>query len=253
MKFFFNVNNDTQAKILRKAGVRYISLTYKYTHNSFDKLIEEFDDYMINPGNNISRHDDYYSWINSTIPKGKLVLQIDDITSPVNNYKQWIKGKEMYDISPIIHGHYIQSLSIYRPELKKGDYVALGKMEGRLEEDDAVKLLSTDYKYHGLAKGRWIRNSKISSIDSTTWLSGVKGRKTDVFGGQSIMFGDKGKQDIPQVQLACQMNLIYLKKLNLTPKDLISGSYESLLKAPLCLYYMPMFKQMGIYNDNFKS
>ena len=80
----------------------------------------------------------------------------------------------------------------------------------------------------------------------------MRGRKTDVWKGQSILFGDKGRSNQSIVQLACQKNLIYLSKIGLDPKHVVNGDKDALTLAPLALYYMPMFYDLGFYDENFK-
>jgi hypothetical protein len=251
MKFFFNANNKSQVSVLRRAGVKNIMLTYKYVGERAKQYANGFDDVILGPGfdSDMKKYHEYIEDWNHD------VLQYDDQDNIVNNYNNWKEGLEYNPkLIPILHQNYAQSLSVFRPNLK-GDRIALGKASSRSNEDSQLRQLPQNYSYHGLAKGRWMnreRNHMVDSIDSTTWTSGMRGRKTDVWKGQSLLFGDKGRTNTSIIQLACQKNLIYLSKIGLDPKELINGDKSALMIAPLALYYMPMFNDLGCYKENFK-
>jgi len=251
MKFYFNANNKTQVSALRRAGVKNIMLTHKYVGDRAKQYTNEFESAMIGPGFG-SDMKKYHELLNGWEFEA---LQYDDPSDIMNNYKNWKEGLEYNDkLIPILHQNYAQSLSMFKPNMI-GDRVALGKANSRATEDSQLRQLPQNYSYHGLAKGRWMnreRNHMVDSIDSTTWTSGMRGRKTDVWKGQSLLFGDKGKTNTSTIQLACQKNLIHLSKLGLDPKELINGSPAALTLAPLALYYMPMLKDLGHYDENFK-
>lgn len=252
MKFFFNANNKSQVSALRRAGVKNVMLTYKFVGERAIQYANGFDNVIIGPGFG-SDKDKYHEFIKDWEFEA---LQYDDPNDPLKNYNNWKEGLEYNSkLIPILHKNYAQSLSIFKPNMT-GDRVALGKASSRSSEDTQLRQLPQNYSYHGLAKGRWVnreRNNMVDSIDSTTWTSGMRGRKTDVWKGQSLLFGDKGRTNTSTIQLACQKNLIYLSKLGLDPKDLINGEKSALTVAPLALYYMPMFNDLGCYNENFKQ
>jgi hypothetical protein len=250
MKFYFNANNKTQVSALRRAGVKNVMLTYKFVEGRAKDYANTFDDAMIGPGFGSDKgkyHDMISDWEHQA-------LQYDEPNDGLVNYNNWKEGSEYNDrLIPILHQNYLQALSLFKPNYE-GDRYALGKMASRSREDSELRKLPQNYSYHGLAKGRWLSRDKfgmIDSVDSSTWTSGVRGRKTDVWRGQSISFGDKGRNNVSYIQLACQKNLIYLSKLGLDPKDIISGTKGALTVAPLALYYMPMFKDLGCYDENF--
>ena len=251
MKFYFNANNKTQVSALRRAGVKNIMLTYKYVEARAKEYTREFDSAIIGPGFG-SDMDKYYSFIRDWEFEA---LQYDDPDDAMKNYNNWKLGVDYHDkLIPILHQNYSQALSLYKPNYK-GDRIALGRAKSRSDEDFQLRQLPQSFSYHGLAKGRWInrdRNHMVDSIDSTTWVSGMRGRKTDVWKGQSILFGDKGRSNQSIVQLACQKNLIYLSKIGLDPKHVVNGDKDALTLAPLALYYMPMFYDLGFYDENFK-
>lgn len=251
MRFYFNANNKTQVSALRRAGVKNIMLTYKFVGERATSYTNEFDNAIIGPGFG-SNKDDYYKFIDNWEFEA---LQYDDPDDVVKNYNNWKEGLEYNEkLIPILHQNYAQSLSVFKPNMK-GDRVALGKSKSRGDEDSQLRQLPQNISYHGLAKGRWMnrdRNHMVDSIDSTTWTSGMRGRKTDVWRGQSLLFGDKGRTNQGTIQLACQKNLIYLSRIGLDPKELINGDRGALTLAPIALYYMPMFSDLGFYDENFK-
>jgi len=251
MKFFFNANNKTQLRALRRAGVKNVMLTYKFVGEKAKQYTNEFESAIIGPGFG-SDKDKYHEYIEDWEFEA---LQYDDQSCALINYNNWTEGIEYNEkLIPILHQNYPQSLSLFKPNLK-GERIALGKADSRSQEDEQLRRLPQNYSYHGLAKGRWVnnRNNIVDSIDSTTWTSGTRGRKTDVWKGQSLTFGDKGKTNRSIIQLACQKNLIYLSKIGLDPKELMEGDQTALTLAPIALYYMPMLNDLGCYKENFKA
>lgn len=250
MKFYFNANTKSQVSALRRIGAKNIMLTHKFVGERATRYANGFDNIIIGPGFGADK-DKYHSFIGDWEFEA---LQYDDSKDIVNNYKNWKEGTEYKeDIIPILHQNYPQALSVFKPN-NPGKRYALGKLENRAAEDIQLRQLPTSYSFHGLAKGRWTknRNEALDSIDSSTWTSGVRGRKTDVWKGQQILFGEKGRSNSSMIQLACQKNLIHLSRAGLDPKDLINGEPTALLLAPLVLYYMPMFESLGCYLENFK-
>lgn len=251
LKFFFNANNKTQVSALRRVGARNIMLTYKFVGDRAKDYTKGFDNVIIGPGFG-SDKDKYHQHIKDWEFEA---LQYDDPDDTVKNYNNWKEGLEFNPkLIPILHKNYPQVLSMFKPNMT-GERVALGKAESRSSEDAQLRQLPHNMSYHGLAKGRWMtrdRNSMIDSVDSTTWTSGMRGRKTDVWKGQSLLFGDKGRTNQSTIQLACLKNLKHLNKIGLDPKELIQATAAALTVAPLALYYMPMCEDLGIYNENFK-
>ena len=250
LKFYFNANNKTQLKALRRAGVKNIMLTYKFVEGRAKEYVNGFDDAIIGPGFG-SDKEKYHEFIEDWEFEA---LQYDDQQDALVNYNNYKEGAEYNKkLIPILHGNYLQALSLFKPNYE-GERYALGKAQSRSKEDEQLRQLPQNYSYHGLAKGRWVKNrtNMIDSIDSTTWTSGVRGRKTDVWKGQSLLFGDKGKTNQSFIQLACLKNLTHLNKMGLDPKELLAGDNTALTLAPVALYYMPMLTDMGHYKDNFK-
>lgn len=152
-------------------------------------------------------------------------------------------------VLPVLHGNYIQNLG--KLNLTPNSYVCLGKMAGHIEEDEQLRKLPRSFIYHGLAKGRWMKSDVIESIDSSTWLSGVRGRKTDVYNSPSITFGRKGRMDLALTRASCEKYKEYLELVGLKIERVLEGDYRALLKIPIALYYMPMFKTLGVLEENF--
>ena len=222
-------------------------LTYKYVGDNAKKFTNDFDDAMIGPGFGADKqkyHEFVQDWDFNA-------LQYDEPNDAMVNYNNWKEGITFNpNLIPILHGNYMQVLSLFAPNNKNTLY-ALGSGKDRVTEDEEIRRLPSKYQYHGLAKGRWVKKN-LYSIDSSTWTSGTRGRKTDVWKGQSIYFGEKGRTNSSLIQLACQKNLIYLNKIGLDPKAVVQGDKDALMLAPIALYYMPMFRELGFYDENFK-
>jgi len=247
MKFFFNCNNLTQARALETCGAKNVILNFKYVHQNLNEYNKMFDCIMVHARDNRNL---YEEWLLENLGLYHHAFQYDEGT----NNAEVLRDEYRRDIRtiPILHGNYVDDLSKIKELLTEGDIVGLGKGKGRLEEDGMVKRLSPIYQYHGMAKGRWIKDRIMHSIDSATWLSALRGRKTEVHGGQSIFLGDKGMSNQGQIQLACAKNLDFLASADLNPQLVLEADPKALLKIPISLYYKPLFKSLGIYDDNFK-
>lgn len=244
MKFYFNCNNSTQADLLREVGVKHIMISYKYVKTPY----EGFESIMATPGSNADPFK-YYDWVKEQ-GDNITALQWDDPTNIENN-KIWFDKASHLGVIPVIHGDWFRS--IQKGEFKDDQLIALGNLQGKIEEDETLKKLPTKYRYHGLGKGRWTKNNNLTSVDSSTWLSGVRGRKTDVFQRESLVFGKKGQGDKGRIQIAVNYHKSFAKKVCLDVKELQAGEYSQLMKASFALYYMPMFKSLDIYESNFSS
>jgi len=238
----------TQAAALKECGVKNVLLSYQYCRKYLGDFAKMFDGIGIIPGK-IDNVDMYYDWAKLNISLCDFITQFD---MPMNLYatiKYWEKARDI--VAPVLTVNYLQHLS--GMNLEDGRTVVLGKMGGNIEEDEQVKRLPSQYIYHGLAKGRWKDKLNIHSINSSTWLSGVRGRKTDVFQGQSLEFGHKGKSDISSVVRAIEKHKDYLEECQIEEQALLSGEYPALLKAPIALYYKPMLSALGFSSENFSS
>jgi len=247
MRFFFNCNNLTQAKALETCGVRNVILNFKYVHFNLIEYNKMFDCVMVHARDNREIYED---WLEENIGLYHFAFQCDE-GAPNPTIFRMEKSKGL-NVIPILHGNYIDDLSKIKDLLYTGDIVGLGKGKGRLEEDSMVKRLPPTYIYHGMAKGRWVKDRIMNSIDSSTWLSALRGRKTDVHGSQAIFLGDKGLSNQGQIQLACSKNIDYLTSADLNTQLVLQADPKSLLKVPISLYYKPLFKSLDIYDENFK-
>jgi len=245
MKFYFNCNNMTQAKALIECGVKNVLLSYQYNKKNFEELSNMFKHTAVIAGK-INNVDDYYNWIDEHKWEADFFAQYDVPMNMDITIKYWEKYSNI--VAPVLTVNYLQHLS--RLSLNEGRTVVLGKMGGNIEEDEQLRKLPTQYNYHGLAKGRW-KNRYISSINSSTWLSGVRNRKTDVWESHSVEFGIKGRGDVTTLRHAIGKYPMYLKECHIEEESLLSGEYSALLKAPIALYYKPMLSALGVASENF--
>jgi len=250
MKFYFNCNNNTQANVLREAGVKNVFLNYKYVHSNLDKIAKGFEGVIIS-GDKDTKIIEYYKFLEK-LPDNYLKLQIDH-EDPVHNLRFFQMGDAVDNLIPVFHGNYSANLSFMKPFIKDGITIALGNMKGIIVEDESLRKLPPVYKYHGLGKGRWWNNPRIESVDSSTWLSGVRGRKTDVFRGPQITFGKKGLTNKSTVQSVLKRNESNLELVGVKAEEVLEGEYNALMKVTLAVYYIPMFRSLDILKDNFIS
>ena len=244
MKFFFNLNNITQANALKELGVKNIITSYKYMKNQISKLTTDFDRVILIPGK-VDDVDHYYEFVKKD-NQLYFSTQYDVPNNLELTLKYYEKGGGL--VIPILTQNYLSHLS--RLKLQEGQYICLGKMAGRIEEEESLRKLPKVYRYHGMAKGRFIKNPILDSVDSSAWLSGVRGRKTEVFDGASIFQLKLNERSILQKTLAIHSELI--KQYQIRADDILEN-YNSLLKITHIVYYIPLFKKLNIFKDNYQS
>ena len=245
MKFYFNANNTTQLKALRECGIKNVLISYKYLKNQFGDICRNFNSVMMVAGK-IDNVDKYYDYIDVHDESMEMAVQYDVPMDMYSTIKYYEKGRGK--VAPVLTVNYLNHIG--QLKLKPNDYVCLGKMAGRIEEEEQIKKLPTIYKLHGLAKGRLIRHTALASVDSSAWLSGVRGRKTEVFDSTPLTFGHKGKSDVAMVQRICEKYKDNLDRCGINPKPIADGDYSALLKIVLAVYYIPMFDHLGVGNEN---
>jgi len=251
LKFYFNCNNKTQAKALKEAGAKNVMVSYKYDKN-LDYYKDNFERIGVIPGNIDNLHK-YYEWAYKNLEDTEFITQYDvpmDMEKTIKYYE--LALRDGIEVSPVLTVNYMQHLG--RLNLHDDRTIVLGKMGGNIEEDGQVPKLPEN-NYHGLSKGRWLSKTglTIKSFNSSTWLSGVRGRKTDVWGGESVTLGRKAQGNMPPLLRAIEKNQENLEKVGVKGEDILSGDYTALLKAPLALYYRPMFAVLGSLSENFSS
>jgi len=247
LKFYFNCNNRTQARALKECGVKNVLLSYQYCKEAFDVYVHLFDGIGVIPGK-IDNADDYYRWAKLNIKLCDFITQYDLPMNMDITIKYYNKGKES-GISPVLTVNYMQHLGLL--DIHDGRTIVLGKMGGNIEEDEQVRRLPTQHKFHGLAKGRWKDKPNIDSINSSTWLSGVVGRKSDVYKGSQVLLGHKGRSESATLQRILQQNKDNIQSCSISPSQVMEGKYSELLKLPIALYYKPMLSSLGSSSQNF--
>lgn len=212
--------------------------------NQIPNLVKDFDRVILIPGS-IENVDHYYSFVK----KATEVLFATQYDVPNNmelTLKYYEKGGGF--VIPILTQNYLSHLS--RLKLESGQYICLGKMAGKIEEEEMLRKLPNTYRYHGMAKGRFIRSPVLESVDSSAWLSGVRGRKTEVFDGTSTFQLKLNERSILQKTLVTHAGL--LDQYKIRGEDILEN-YNSLLKIPHIFYYIPLFKKLGIFSENYSS
>jgi len=252
MRFFFTANNWTQLNALEELGVKNVLISYKYLKNHVEKVIDKFDRVILIPGK-VDNIDNYYEYTGKVIPKLWLATQYDVPMDMELTIKYFNKSRNMKaHVVPILTQNYLNHLS--RLKLYEEQVVCLGKMESRIDEDEQIKRLPKTYRYHGMAKGRLINSLNIISIDSSAWLSGVRGRKTDVFDSTpkpQVTFGEKGRSDLSSLQKYLVSHKKYLERCHINPSQILKGDYNTLLKVPHIFYYIPLFEHLKILDSNY--
>jgi len=254
MRVYFNGNNKAHIETLKQCKVKNVMLSFKYSYANIGKFRSEFEKIFVVSGVNTDP-EKYYDLLKKHRALYDHAVQFDVFYNMEETIKYYNKERAMgidWTI-PVLQENYLNHLSRIRPE--PNSYVCLGEIHGRAETEDQIVKLPPNLKYHGLAKGRYVKQNKMfESLDTSGWISAAMSKKCEVWNNNStnfMFFGDKGKSMIPMLNHACEIHKEYFEIIGLNKNDLLSGEYYALLKAPFALLYMPMCKQLNIMKDNF--
>lgn len=239
--------------MLEECKVKNVMLSFKYSYANITKFKDKFEKIFVVSGTN-TESERYYELLKKHKGLYDYAAQFDvfyDMEATIKYYENERKMGIDWTI-PVLQGNYLNHLA--RLRLEKGSYVCLGEVRGREETEDQIRKLPFNYKYHGLAKGRYTKNNLFESLDTSGWISAAMSKKCEVWNNNStnfMFFGEKGKSMIPMLNHACEIHKEYLDLINLNKQDIIDGDYYALMKTPFALLYMPMCKQLNILEQNF--
>ena len=254
MKIYFNGNNKAHLEALEQCKVKNVMLSFKYSYANITKFRPKFEKIFVVAGTG-TEPDRYHELLKKHRESYDYATQFDVFYNMNETIKHYKKEREMgIDWTlPVLQENYLNHLSQLRPE--KGSYVCLGEIHGRDETEDQIRKLPANLKYHGLAKGRYVTQTKMmESLDTSGWISAAMSKKCEIWRNNStsfMFFGQKGKQMIPMLNHACEIHKEYLELICVKKQDIIDGDYYALMKAPFALLYLPMCKQLNILKDNF--
>jgi hypothetical protein len=254
LKIYFNGNNKAHMEALEQCGVKNVMLSFKYSYANITKFRDRFESIFVVAGTK-TEPDRYHELLKKHKESYDFATQFDVFYDMDSTIKYLDKEREMgidWTI-PVLQENYLNHISRLRPE--PNSYVCLGEVRGRAETEDQVRKLPANLKYHGLAKGRYISQTKqFESLDTSGWISAAMSKKCEIWNNHStnvMFFGNKGKQMIPMLNHACEIHKEYLDIIGVKKEDIINSEYYALLKAPFALLYMPMCKQLGVFKENF--
>lgn len=252
MLIYHNANNKAHREALEQCGVRNVMLSFRYSYKNITKF-DKFDNIFMVAGTK-SEPEKYWDFLRKYREYYTFAAQYD-VFYKMKETMDYLNKERSQGIDwtlPVLQENYLNHISILRP--KKGDYVCLGEIKGRLETDDQVRKLPQHITYHGLAKGRYLEKRSFRSLDTSGWISAAMSKKTEIWSGNStysMFFGNKGKAMIPMLRHACEIYKDNLEKCQIKTEDLINGEYYALLKCPIALLHMPLCKSLNIYSINF--
>lgn len=239
---------------LEQCKVKNVMLSFKYSYANITKFRDKFDKIFVVAGTKTDP-DRYYELLKKHRESYDYATQFDVFYNMNETLKHYRKERDMgidWTI-PVLQENYLHHLSQLRPE--PDSYVCLGEIHGREETEDQIRKLPANLKYHGLAKGRYVSQTRqFESLDTSGWISAAMSKKCEVWNNNStnfMFFGEKGKSMKPMLNHACEIHKEYLEIINVNKNDILDGEYYALLKAPFALLYMPMCKQLNILEDNF--
>ena len=254
MKIFFNGNNKAHMEALSQCKVKNVMLSFKYSYANIGKFRNIFNEIFVVAGTK-TEPERYYELLKKHRESYNYATQFDVYYNMDETLKYYEKEREMgIDWTlPVLQQNYLNHLSRLRPE--PDTYVCLGEIHGRAETEDQIRKLPANIKYHGLAKGRYISQTKqFTSLDTSGWISAAMSKKCEIWNNNSttvMYFGEKGKGMRPMLNHACEIHKEFLEIIGVRREDILDGDYYALLKAPFALNYMPLCKQYGILEENF--
>ena len=239
---------------LEQCKVKNVMLSFKYSYANITKFRDKFEKIFVVAGTK-TEPERYYELLKKHRGVYDYATQFDVFYDMKKTLEYYKKEREMgidWTI-PVLQENYLNHLSQLRPE--PDSYVCLGEIHGREETEDQIRKLPANLKYHGLAKGRYVTQTRqFESLDTSGWISAAMSKKCEVWNNNStnfMFFGEKGKAMKPMLNHACEIHKEYLEIINVNRNDILDGEYYALLKAPFALLYMPMCKQLNILEHNF--
>tara|TARA_R110002020_G_scaffold1019_10_gene5231 strand:- start:6351 stop:7121 length:771 start_codon:yes stop_codon:yes gene_type:complete len=254
MKIFFNGNNKAHMEALSQCKVKNVMLSFKYSYANIGKFRDIFNEIFVVAGSK-TEPERYYDLLKKHRESYDHATQFDVFYNMDETIKYYNKERDLgIDWTlPVLQENFLNHLS--RLRLSPDSYVCLGEIHGRQETEDQIRKLPANLKYHGLAKGRYITQTRqFESLDTSGWISAAMSKKCDIWNNNSstvLFFGDKGKGMIPMLNHACEIHKEFLEIIGVKRESIIDGDYYALLKAPFALNYMPMCKQYGVLEENF--
>ncbi|MFM7796231.1 MAG: hypothetical protein ACKO7N_05640 [Candidatus Nitrosotenuis sp.] len=254
MKIYFNANNKAHLETLQSCKVKNVMLSFRYSYANISKFHGKFTNVFVVAGNK-TEPERYYDLLKKHRELYHHATQFDVFYNMNDTIKYYKKEREMgIDWTlPVLQENYLHHLS--QINVPPQSYVCLGEIHGREETEDQIRKLPGNLKYHGLAKGRFINQTRMfESLDTSGWISAAMAKKCEVWNSNStnfMFFGEKGKSMIPMLNHACEVHKEALEMIGIKKQDLIDGDYYALMKAPFALLYIPMCKQLNILEENF--
>ena len=239
---------------LSQCKVKNVMLSFKYSYANIGKFRDIFNEIFVVAGSK-TEPERYYDLLKKHRESYDHATQFDVFYNMDETIKYYNKERDLgIDWTlPVLQENFLNHLS--RLRLSPDSYVCLGEIHGRQETEDQIRKLPANLKYHGLAKGRYITQTRqFESLDTSGWISAAMSKKCDIWNNNSstvLFFGDKGKGMIPMLNHACEIHKEFLEIIGVKRESIIDGDYYALLKAPFALNYMPMCKQYGVLEENF--
>jgi hypothetical protein len=230
-------------------------VAHKYAYASIDKYRTNFDSVFVVAGAK-AKPEPYHEWLIKNKERYDYATQFDvyyDMKQTMENLK---KEREMgIDWTlPVLQENYQQHLMLLKPN--PNDYICVGEVKGKIETEEQIRRLPGNLKIHGLAKGKYIaKNRQFESLDTSAWISAAVSKKTECWrnnSSTSMFFGDKGKGMKAQLQYILEQYKDNLEKCNIKKQDVLDNNYNALLRLPIAVYFIPLCKTFGIYDENFK-
>ena len=255
MKLYFNANNKATLEALEQSGVKNVMLSHRYSYANITKFRPKFESIFVVPGTK-DESEKYHQFLRDKREYYDLATQYD-VYYEMGDTLKYLKKEREDGIDwtiPTLQGNFLQHIAQLRAE--PNTFVGVGEMRNREDMREQIRRLPRNIQYHGLAKAKYIDSGMFESVNTAMWISGVLSKKTDVWLNNStskMYFGERGRGMIPILRHLCEHHKEYLEKVGITVEKIIECDYNSLLKAPIALLFMPQMKRYGFYDENFNQ
>jgi len=274
-KFHFVCTNKLEVALLEECGVRHILISYAFADRVQDKktglgwIRDKFDTIFVDSGAHTALtqgkevdFNKYCDFLRKEKENYDVAAQLDIIGDRERTRDNYIRHTtERTDwVIPILSGNWPIALQLMEKHLVTS-YLGLGGSQywkKFLKNSwNVVRSMPNKYKYHGFAKGNFdaFRGGWLYSIDSSSWSFGARGREVAARIHRRNVGATLGKKGINNRIRLRQISEVLKDEFEATStdsEDFIEGDYRTLLKIAVVVYYRPMFKEIGLFDTNFK-
>lgn len=273
--FHFVCTNKLEVELLEECHIRHILISYAFANRvtedgSLAWIRDKFDTIFIDSGAHTAftkgkevKFEDYSDFLKREKDNYDIAAQLDIIGNQertADNYRRHVaEGTEW--VLPILTAHWRTALAMLEKDLVT-NYLGLGgsswwKTKSK-DRWNHARSLPTKYKYHGFAMGSTEAFQKgwLYSIDSSSWSFGARGREAAARINKrnlGVKFGKKSISERLTLRRVTESLKDDFDATETDVDDVINGVYRDLLKVAVIIFYRPLFREIGIFEQNFRQ